>query len=98
MSNSTLTALPQNPSFCVGKRLCGDSSQHSVPAGYFDAPAARQACLGGQLMSAPFQLPLPLVTLVFCAIEGLADVKVDTLAHGLNVNAVSSRNNAILQG
>ena len=47
-----------------------------LAAGYFDAPAARQACLGGRLMSSPLQPPLPLVTLVFCAIEGLADVKV----------------------
>lgn len=45
-------------------------------AGYFDAPGARNACLGAHLMSAPLQPPLPNVTLVFCAIEGLADVKV----------------------
>lgn len=56
-----------------------------LAVGYFDAPAARQACLGGQLMSGPLQPSLPLVTLVFCAIEGLADVKVRQFVVSLNV-------------
>ncbi len=46
-----------------------------VHAGYFDAPAAKQAALGaawGQGMKAE----LPLVTLVFSAIDGLRAMRV----------------------
>ena len=58
-------------SLCAARCAC--SSHESAPAGYFDAPGADVAPLKS-LQSAPPILPD--ITLVFCCIEKLKDMKV----------------------
>ena len=53
-------------------------------AGYFDAPAA-SACPWGQTNA----LQLPPVCLVFCAVEGVAVMKVRLVLHSVILNAAA---------
>lgn len=47
----------------------------AVHAGYFDAPAAKQAALGAA-WGQGIKTELPLVTLVFSAVDGLSAMRV----------------------
>ena len=62
---------------CQSLARCACSSQRCASAGYFDAPGADVAPLKS-LQSAPPILPD--ITLVFCCIEKLKDMKVGALS------------------